>query len=57
MREATSKFLKVECECGNKQIIFNKASTIVKCLMCNKTLATPTGGKAEVHARVVEVFK
>jgi small subunit ribosomal protein S27e len=56
-REATSKFLKVECECGNHQIVFNKACTIVKCIKCNKTLAKPTSGKAEILARVVEVFK
>lgn len=57
MRKATSKFLKVECECGNNQIIFNKACTIVKCFKCNKILAKPKSGKAEILARVVEVLK
>jgi small subunit ribosomal protein S27e len=57
VRETTSKFLKVECECGNSQIIFNKACTIVKCIKCNKILARPKSGKAEILARVVEVFK
>jgi len=54
---ATSKFLKVVCECGNTQIIFNKACTIVRCSKCNKILATPRSGKADILARVVEVFK
>jgi len=57
MREADSKFLKLECECGSHQIIFNKASTLVRCIKCNKVLAKPRSGKSEVQARVIEVLK
>ncbi|RLG08749.1 MAG: 30S ribosomal protein S27e [Thaumarchaeota archaeon] len=57
VRKATSKFLKVVCECGNTQIIFNKACTVVRCSKCNKILANPRSGKAEILAKVVEVFK
>ena len=42
-----SKFLKVRCKkCRNEQIVFNKAATVVKCLVCEAVLAEPTGGLA-----------
>jgi len=53
-----SKFLKVTCsKCKNEQIIFNKASSNVKCLVCGSVLAEVTGGKAKVKAKVVQVFE
>ncbi|RLG13896.1 30S ribosomal protein S27e [Candidatus Pacearchaeota archaeon] len=52
-----SKFLKVRCECGNEQIIFNKATLKVKCLKCNKLIAEPTGGKAKILAEVIESYE
>ncbi len=57
MRENNSRFLKLECECGNNQIVFNRASTLVRCNECNKILAKPISGKAKVQARVIEVLK
>ena len=52
-----SRFMKVRCEkCKNEQIIFGKASTKVKCLVCDEILADPKGGKADVKARVLEVL-
>jgi len=44
----TGKFLLVKCECGNEQRIFSHASTEVKCQVCGRLLATPTGGKATI---------
>mgnify|MGYP006282300403 CR=1 FL=1 len=53
-----TKFLLVECpECGNKQKIFARASTEVKCEKCEKTLAKPKGGKAEVTGKIVKVLE
>ncbi len=50
-------FIKVRCaKCKNEQVIFEKASVVVPCLVCEKTLSTPTGGKADVKARVLEVL-
>jgi len=50
-----SKFLVVKCpKCGNEQIVFNKASTVVRCNTCGEILVRPTGGKAEVLGKVVE---
>ena len=52
-----AKFLKVRCEkCKNEQIIFEKSSTEVKCLVCSEVLAVPKGGKAAVKAQVLEVL-
>ncbi len=53
-----SKFVKVKCnDCENEQIIFSAASTVVKCLVCGRTLAEPRGGKAEIKTQVVEVLE
>ena len=55
-KETTSKFAKVVCpKCKNEQIIFGKTSTRVACLVCNKELAEPTGGKSKIKARILEV--
>jgi small subunit ribosomal protein S27e len=53
----TTKFIKVRCnKCKNEQIIYQKASSQVTCLVCNEELAAPTGGKANISARVLEVL-
>ncbi len=53
-----SKFLKVKCnDCGNEQVIFGCASTVVKCLVCGRTLAEPTGGKAKILTKIVSVLE
>lgn len=56
--ESTSKFIKVRCpKCKNEQIMFGKASTKVQCLVCSKPIAEPSGGKAKVKARILEVLE
>ncbi|MCS7121870.1 MAG: 30S ribosomal protein S27e [Archaeoglobaceae archaeon] len=53
-----SKFLKVRCpDCENEQVIFSHPSTIVKCLVCGRTLATPTGGKGDIKVEIVSVLE
>ena len=55
--EPKSKFVKVKCEgCKNEQTIFGKSSTEVKCLVCKKTLATSSGGKSKITAKILEVL-
>lgn len=52
-----SKFVKVRCPgCKNEQVIFGKASSEVKCLICGQVLAEPSGGKAKIKARVLEIL-
>ena len=54
IRQNRSKFLKVKCpDCENEQTVFDKASTVVTCVVCGKELATPTGGKATLKAEVI----
>ncbi|MFH0978418.1 MAG: 30S ribosomal protein S27e [Candidatus Woesearchaeota archaeon] len=58
IQEPESKFIKVRCpKCKNEQIVFGKASTIVKCLVCGKVLSEPSGGKSKVKARILEVLE
>ena len=58
VREPSSKFIKIRCpKCKNEQITFGKTATLVNCLVCEKPLAEPTGGKSRVKARVLEVLE
>lgn len=58
IKEPTSKFIKVRCpKCKNEQIIFGKSASKIHCLVCDKILAEPTGGKTRVKARVLEVLE
>ncbi len=57
MEGPKSRFLKVKCKkCRNEQIIFNKASTEVKCLVCETVLAQPRGGLADIQTTIEEVM-
>jgi small subunit ribosomal protein S27e len=58
MKESDSKFVKIRCpKCKNEQIMFGKAASEVKCLVCDKVLAEPTSGKSKVKARILEVLE
>ena len=58
MKETSSRFVKIRCpKCKNEQIMFGKASTSVKCLVCGKDLADSSGGKSKIKARVLEVLE
>jgi len=53
-----SRFLTVKClDCGNEQVIFGSASTVVRCLVCGKTLAEPTGGKSKILTKIITVLE
>ncbi len=57
-RKTRSKFLRVKCmDCENEQIVFDHASTSVKCAVCGRTLVEPRGGKAEIKSEIIEVFE
>ena len=58
LKEPTSRFIKVRCiKCKNEQIIFGKPSTLIKCLVCEKVLAEPSGGKGRIKSRILEVLE
>jgi small subunit ribosomal protein S27e len=51
-------FIRVRCDdCENEQILFGKAAGTVDCAVCGSTLATPTGGEAELHGEVIDVVE
>ncbi len=53
LKKPKSYFYEVECpKCGNTQIIFSHAATVVKCFSCGEVLARPRGGKAEILAPI-----
>ncbi|MFT4308951.1 MAG: 30S ribosomal protein S27e [Candidatus Woesearchaeota archaeon] len=53
-----SKFVKVRCPgCKNEQVIFGKAATDIKCVVCGKLIAKSTGGKTAIRARILEVLE
>src|SRR2546427_6091122 len=54
----TSRFLRVKCEdCGNEQIVFDRAASTVLCQVCGATGAKPTGGKAAVRGEMLGVLE
>jgi small subunit ribosomal protein S27e len=56
--EPKSRFLKVKCtDCENEQVIFGCASNAVSCLVCGRTLAEPSGGKAIIKTQIIEVLE
>jgi small subunit ribosomal protein S27e len=58
IRENRSRFFKVKCpDCENEQTVFEKASTVVNCVVCGRELATPAGGKANLLAEIVAELK
>ncbi len=52
-----SRFLKVQClKCKNEQIIYNKASNDVRCLVCGNILAVATGGMSIIKSKILKVL-
>jgi len=55
LRDFMSKFIRVKCnKCNNEQILFEKLSTNVDCLVCNEKLAQSTGGKAKILGTILK---
>ena len=58
MIEPNSKFIKLRCpKCKNEQIVFGKPATSIKCLICEKILVEPSGGKGKIKAKILEVLE
>jgi len=54
-KDTRSRFLRVKCnDCGNEQAIFDSSSSSVRCLVCNKGLAEPSGGKVSVKGEILD---
>jgi small subunit ribosomal protein S27e len=60
VQKPKSKFLKIKCpDCQNEQTVFDKPSTVVKCLVCDAKLITAKGGKGEIKkdVKIIEVLE
>jgi len=54
-RDNRSVFYRVKCpDCENEQLVFQKASTRVDCIVCGRVLAEPRGGNAAIRAEILE---
>lgn len=57
VKVSNSRFVRIVCvRCGNKQIVYGKSSTRIKCAKCNKLLIKTSGGKVKIRAVVKEVL-
>jgi small subunit ribosomal protein S27e len=58
IRQNRTKFYRVKCpDCENEQLVFERASTQVDCVVCGRVLAVSTGGKAELKADILAVVE
>lgn len=58
IRENRSRFFKVKCpDCENEQLVFEKASTRVDCIVCGRVLAEPSGGKTRLEAEILATYE
>ena len=49
----SSKFQKVICdECGETQVVYSHASTLVACNSCGNTIAEAAGSKAKIYGKI-----
>lgn len=49
-------FLLVKCDCGEESIVYGDSKSAVNCRKCGSPLAQPRGGRAKIHARILEVL-
>lgn len=50
-----SMFIRVRCpDCGNEQIIFDRATRTVTCNLCGAIIGESTGGKILLRGEIVE---
>ena len=55
VKQNRSAFLRVACpECETSQVVFNKASMIVKCLSCGAVVSETIGSGRDTGAAVAE---
>lgn len=57
-KKTNGKFLRVMCnKCKNVQVIYGKATTVVKCIRCSAILAQPRASKAKIRGKVIKILK
>jgi len=57
-KQDKSKFLEISCpKCRNRQVIFGKSVSLVKCLKCNYLLLKTSGGKSKIRAHIKNIIE
>ncbi len=57
LKGKSNKFIKIKCsDCGNEQITFTRASSVVVCHICGAEIARPTGGLIKTSGEIVEEY-
>jgi small subunit ribosomal protein S27e len=51
------RFLSVKCDCGEESIVYGDSKSVVNCAKCGANLVTPSGGRAKVNGRILEVLQ
>ncbi len=49
-------FLNVKCDCGEESTVYGDSKSAVNCKKCGNVLAQTRGGRAKIHARILEVL-
>jgi len=49
-----SKYVRVQCKCGEEKNVFSHTTSIVYCDSCKEPLAHPSGGEAVIHGKIVK---
>jgi len=58
MVKPKSSFIRVRCnDCENEQVLFDRCSTTILCHICGSKLAIPSGGKAKIKGKILEVVE
>lgn len=58
MVKPKSCFIRVRCnDCENEQVLFDRCSTTILCHICGSKLAVPSGGKAKIKGKILEVVE
>lgn len=46
----------MECKCGEDQVVFGDSKSQVRCRKCNALIVEPSGGRARINCRILEVL-
>ena len=51
------RYLMVKCDCGEENTVYGDSKTQVNCGKCGSPIAEPTGGRARINGRILEVLQ
>ena len=51
------RFLSVKCDCGEECVVYSDSKSAVNCAKCGANIVSPSGGKARVNGRILEILQ